>query len=218
MSVRKFSGFDSSAASEVTALKSQTSVKKEPKFFVPGLHTVKIVSVEEKGPVSTDSSWERLWIKLEGTGGKSTYMGLSLPTESLLFKGEANSYPAQQFLAFVQALGYEATPKTLGGVLTKLFSDTSALEGLELQVQVGYNKSHLVMKDSKFHVMQKYGNKPVLKDGEAAIFSEREEAIEWGKSVKLEIQRFPEVVACVAAETLKAPVVAKKASDTRAAF
>lgn len=218
-SPRKFAGFDASGSDEVTnPVANVAKIKKEPRFFAPGLHTVKIVGVDEKGDVASDESWTRLWLKLEGTGEKSTFTGVAFPTESLLFKGEANSYMAQLFLQFVQALGYSTTPSALPGVMAKLFSDTSKLTGLELQVQVGYKKPHLVMQDKKFHVMQKYGNKPVLKDGQPAVFTEREEAHQWAESVKLDLQKFPEVVAFIPAETKKTVVPASQEASKRKAF
>jgi hypothetical protein len=216
---RKFSGFNASGSDEVTNPEASVAkIKKEPKFFSVGLHTVKIASVDEKGEVASDSSWERLWLRLEGTGEKSTFTGVAFPTESLLFKGEANSYPAQLFLQFVQALGYSTTPSALPGVMAKLFSDTSKLVGLELQVQVGYKKSHIVVQDKKLHIMQKYGNKPVLKDGQPAVFNEREEAHQWAESVKLDLQKFPEVVAFIPAETKKTVTTVVKSESNRKAF
>jgi len=216
---RKFSGFNASGSDEVTNPEASVAkIKKEPKFFAVGIHTVKIASVDEKGEVASDSAWERLWLKLEGTGEKSTFTGVAFPTESLLFKGEANSYPAQLFLQFVQALGYSTTPSALPGVMAKLFSDTSKLVGLELQVQVGYKKSHIVVQDKKLHIMQKYGNKPVLKDGQPAVFNEREEAHSWAESVKLDLQKFPEVVAFIPAETKKTVTTVVKSESNRKAF
>lgn len=219
MSVRKFSGFDSTGSDTVGAPEvSAARVKKEPRFFSEGLHTVKIASVEDKGDVSTDSSWSRLWVKLEGTGEKTTYTGVMLPTESLLFKGEANSYVAQTFLSFVKALGYSTDPRTLPDTLNKLFGKEDALVGKELQVQIGYKGNHLVLKDKKLHLVQKYG-RPILKDGEPAVFSEREEAKEWAVANKIELQSFPEVVAFVPAEKLTTSAPTKRAeSNNRAAF
>lgn len=215
---RKFAGFSAEGSDSVTTPDTLVAkVKREPRFFSEGLHTVKIVSVDEKGPVSTDNSWERLWVKVEGTGERSTYTGISFPTESLMFKGEPNSYMAQQFLALVKALGYSTSPSELPGVMAKLFSDTSKLVGLELQVQVGYKGNHLVLQDKKLHVVQKYGNRPVLKDGQPAVFSEREEAYEWAASSKLEIQKFPEIVAFVASTTHKSVAPIKRAETGKAA-
>lgn len=216
---RKFQGFNAAGSEDVTTPEANVAkIKKEPRFFSVGIHTVKITEVKETGPNQNEPTWEKLWLKVEGTGEKSTFCGVSFPTESLLYKGEANSYPAQLFLQFVQALGYSTTASALPGVMAKLFSDTSKLYGLELQVQVGYKKSHLVMQDKKFHVMQKYGNKPVLKDGQPAIFAEREEAHQWAESVKHDLQKFPEVVAFIPAETKKTVAPASSTSSNRKAF
>lgn len=215
--VRRFAGFSSEGLEEVSAPKvSAGGEKKESRVFAAGLHTVKIVEVTEKGPVSTDPTWETLNLKLEGTGGKTTYTNVMFPLENLLFKGAPNSFPAQQFLAFVKSLGHETSPKTLGTVLGKLFSDTSKLVGQELQVKMGYKGNHVVMEGNKFQLVQKYGRK-ILKDGEPALFSERDEALEWAKSAGLEVERFTSVVGYEPATEVKPSVVVNKASTGKSA-
>lgn len=215
---RKFSGFDSSAADEVVIAKSSVQGKTS-KVFSPGLHTVKIVSVEEKGPVKGDSTWERLWMKLEGTGGKTISVGVQYPTESLLYAGEANKYPAQQFLSLVQALGYDSSSKNLPAVLTKLFSEPSeALLDLEIQVNIGYTTNHVVSKDGRFTLVQKYG-RPMTNDGETLTFETREAAEQWCADNGKEFAKFPEVLGFQAAEELHTLAVpTKTASPAKRAF
>lgn len=213
---RKFSGFDSAAAEEVVVAKSSTQGNKASKVFSPGLHTVKIVSVDEKGPVKGDSTWERLWLRLEGTGGKSISTGVQYPTESMLYAGEANKYPAQQFVALVQALGYDTSAKNIPAVLSKLFSEPSeALLDLELQVNIGYTTNHLVPKDGRFALVQKYG-RPVTVDGEEMLFDTREAAEQWCQENDKQFAKFPEVLGFVPAEELRMVAVPTKTATASA--
>lgn len=215
---KRFAGFDATTADEVQVAKSSVQGK-QSKVFSPGLHTVKIVSVDEKGPVSGDNTWERLWVKLEGTGGKTISCGMQYPTESLMYAGEANKYPAQQFISLVQALGYDSSSKNLGAVLTKLFSEPAeALLDLELQVNIGYKTNHVVAKDGRFLLVQKYG-KPVTVDGEELTFDSRDAAENWCKENGKTFERFPEVLGFEpAAELRTVAVPTKAAAPTKRAF
>jgi hypothetical protein len=218
MGTRKFTGFEASGAEEVTVATS-TVQGKQSKVFSPGLHTVKIVSVEEKGPVKGDATWERLWIGLEGTGGKSISTGVQYPTESLLYAGEANKYPAQQFISLVQALGYNSSSKSLPSVLAKLFSEPSeALVGLELQVNIGYKTNHALPKNGRFALVQKYG-RAMTNDGEELVFDTREAAQSWCEENGKEFTKFPEVTSFMPAEELRTVAVpAKAAAPAKKAF
>ena len=199
----KFSGFDTSSVDSVEAPKSNnSSVKKVNKVFAPGLHSVKIISVDEKGPVKNDSTWEGLWITLEGTGGKQIYTNMLYPTESMSYNGQENSYVAQKFLAFVKSLGLSANSKTLGLVLTQLFSDPSKLVDRELQINVGYTSNHVQPSNGKFHLLQKYG-RPVTVDGEPLSFTTREQAEAHCQQNNMKFVSFPEVTEFVAATELK---------------
>lgn len=213
---RSFKGFDSSAADAVDAPKS--NVKKTSKVFAPGLHTVKIISVQEKGPVKNDGTWEALWITYEGTGGKVVSGNLLYPTESMNYNGEANSFPAQRFLAFVQALGFVANSKTLPTVLTRLFSEPSeTLLDKELQVSIGYTANHVKPEGNQFALLQKYG-RPVTVDGEELKFNTREAAQAHCEQNGLKFTSFPEITEYIKADELqvlgaasvnKAPVAKK---------
>lgn len=212
---KRFQGFDATSADEVVVPKTNVQGK-QSKVFSPGLHTVKITSVEEKGPVKGDNSWERLWIKLEGTGDKSTMTGLQYPTESLLYAGEANKYPAQQFISLVQALGYDRSAKNLPAVLGKLFSEPSeALLDLELQVNIGYTKNHVLPKDGRFALVQKYG-RPMTNDGEELVFDTREAAESWCQENGKEFAKFPEVIGFVPADELRTVAVPTKVASAGA--
>lgn len=214
---RKFQGFSAEGVDEVKSTQQVSTGKKEPKFFSPGLHTVSIESVTDKGPVSSDDTWVTLNLKLSGTGGKSTYTNLLVPTASLLFKGQANSYPAQLLLAFIKSLGYSTDKKVLPSVMSQLFSDEQKLVGKEIQVKIGYTGNHLEAKDGKLALVQKYG-RPVLMDGEPAMFSEREAAHQWAEANGLKLQKFAEVVGFEPAEKLVAPVTVTKAASSGKAF
>jgi hypothetical protein len=208
----KFKGFSVEGAEEVTVA-SNSVQGKTSKVFSPGLHTVRIRSVQEKGAVQSDSTWQRLWITLEGTAGKTISTGVSYPTESLMFAGEANKYPAQQFIALVQALGYDSGSKNLPAVLAKLFSEPAeALLDLELQVNIGYKGNHVVPSNGKFLLVQKYG-RPMTEDGEELVFDSRDAAEQWCKDNGKEYHKFPEVLGFVPAEELSMIAVPTKAAS-----
>lgn len=210
-----FKGFDSSSADTV---ETKSSVKKVSKVFAPGLHTVKITNVEEKGEVSSDSTWQRLWITYEGTGGKVISGNLLYPTDSLRYKGEENSFPAQQFLGFVQAIGLVANSKTLLTVLTRLFSEPSeTLLGKELQVSIGYTANHVKPEGNQFALLQRYG-RAVTVDGVEQKFNTREAAAAYCQENGLKFASFPDVTEFMKADNLevlgvasvnKAPVAKK---------
>ena len=145
---------------------NNNSPKKTSKVFSPGLHTVRITEVVEKGPAKNDSTWENLWVTMEGTGGKVISTNLQYPTESMVYNGDASSFPAQKFLAFLGSLGLSATPKQLPSLLAQLFSNPAeSLVDKELQVNVGYTTNHVVPTNGKFVLTQKYG-RAVTADGE----------------------------------------------------
>jgi hypothetical protein len=212
---QSFKGFDASAAD---AVQPKSSVKKVSKVFAPGLHTVKITNVEEKGAVPNDSTWQRLWITYEGTGGKVISGNLLYPTESMSYNGQENSFPAQQFLGFVQAIGLVANGKTLQTVLTRLFSEPSeALLGKELQVSIGYTANHVKPEGNQFSLFQKYG-RAVTVDGVEQKFNTREAAAAYCQENGLKFVSFPDITEFIKAENLevlgaasvnKAPVAKK---------
>jgi len=202
MSNKKFAGFDTDSAEAVEAPLSN-SAKKPSKVFAPGLHSVSIIDVVEKGPAKNDGTWEGLWLTLEGTGGKTIYTNLQYPTESMVYNGDANSFPAQKFLAFLGAMGLSASPKQLPALLAQLFSTPAeSLVGAELQVNVGYTTNHVVPVNGRFQLTQKYG-RPVTSDGEPQSFASREDAGTYCEQNKLKFTSFPEVTEFVKSQVQK---------------
>jgi hypothetical protein len=202
----KFKGFDSNV---------EVAEKKPSSVFGPGLHTVKIVSVEEKNAVKSDPTWQCLWVKLEGTGGKQIYTTMLYPTESLAFQGKTDSYATQKFLKLLSALGLDSSPSNLVKTLAKNFENVQSLVGRELTVQIGNTGVHLSVKKDMFHVLDGK-NQPVLSNGEPLIFSSRDAAIAHFKQAGVKLQTFTEVIDYSPSNTVAPTPIVKKAAQNSA--
>jgi hypothetical protein len=209
---KKFAGFTTQDTVEVKAAGSS----KEQRFFIPGIHAVQITAVEEKGPVQGDSTWERLNITVEA-GSKKSFVTLCYPTESLNYKGESNNMLRTKLVRFGNALGYDMSLSNIKAALVAMFSDVDNLVGRELQVKFGYNKPHFRPTSNKPDTTFLLHN--AKGEPESIVCDTREEIDAWATENQVKIQKWPEAIDYISAESLtaaklpslvKAPV-AKKA-------
>lgn len=193
---KKFAGFSTEGATEV----AERGAKKEVRFFLPGIHTVQISAVEEKGAVESDDTWQKLSLLVEA-GNKKTYTLICYPTESLEFKGKLDNALRSRLVRFGQALGLDMSLSNIKGALIAMFSDVENLVGRELQVVVGYNNPHLRPNSNGFALFNARG------ESMGQEFSTREEAQAWAKDNNMRIQGYPEILDYIAADNLKAAVI-----------
>ena len=127
-------------------LKAATGVKTSPYFRVGKYETVVKHSLY-KGVSTTDPTWGKVEVELEGTNGQTIRQTLLVPFKDISkFKdrnGKNTQLPGQKLLQFVSALGETLDAKNLESTLTRLFGKDNALKGMNIAIETHYKGNYV---------------------------------------------------------------------------
>lgn len=114
------------------------------KVMRPGKHEVTISAVENRGVSEKDPSWIKLGLTLSGTGTKEIRTVLLVPTADIVYGAKKTLFPYSKLKEFLKAIGEESvTVENLGDILSRTIGRDGALKGMNLSIEVGYQRNHL---------------------------------------------------------------------------
>lgn len=175
----------------------KTETAKVSKVYAPGTYELIIINAEYKGPMKGDPTWINLELTLGGADSRSIRYFLGVPTASPLYnkeglKPEHKLFMFHKFRDFLRGIGEDPAVGKLGKILDKLFKDPIALNGVEVKVDIGYNKPHLRMNpETKEFVMMNAKGTEALSE---QTFKDRDSAIAHGIENGVVLQLFPEIL------------------------
>jgi hypothetical protein len=143
-----------------TDLRQATGTKTYPYFRVGKYETV-IKSSAYKGLSTTDSTWGKVQVELEGAAGQTIRTTILVPFSDISkFKdrnGKNTQLPGQKLLQFVSALGETLNPKDLEATMTRLFGKDNALQGLNVAIETEYRGNYVQRQGDSIRILDKSG-------------------------------------------------------------
>ena len=164
------------------------------KFLNPGLHSVKIKEVTDKGPFSTDPTWFMLRVVFEDATGRTINTIVPIPTVSVYYNEKTWAY--KKFVKFCVAVGLEVDVKNLKALLIARFDKLEPFLGMDVEVQVGYEGwyPHFVAKDV-YELRNPQGEPAKTEDDLVHQFTNRAEACMFGRvTISKKVTEFAEVL------------------------
>lgn len=117
----------------------------EDKFFKVGMYdcVIKEAVLETKGKAPADSTWKKLKIVIEGSGGKTKFHWIEYPTErqEYIVDGKDRWFMFLKFQAFAMATGCSADTD-VGEFITEVMEDPAKLVGRQIRVRFGYSRGY----------------------------------------------------------------------------
>ncbi len=178
----------------LTAKKGDTS-----KVFRPGRHEVTIASAIVGGPGTNDPTWTNVEITYQGAGAKSIKDFVLVPTRDIVYGPKKTLYPFQRLQNLLGALGKSLKVDNVGEVLSSVMGNLSALQGMNVAIEVGYQRAHgkMVRNDlGESHVEIVLANKTILagENGQPLTFPDFGAAEAHAKAANIAFDSFPRIL------------------------
>jgi len=170
------------------------------KFFDEGEYSLQIIEAQLDGVDKFDPTWIQVKLTLSD-GEKSIKHWLKVPTDKIQYNEGDNKYPLSEFLKlqnFMGCLGEElgVTAESLGSILPKYFTDTSALVEKIVGVAIGYYGNHIAYTDGKYSIVDKKGE-PLSDE----TFDQRGEAEGNAEAAGIRLQKFAKILKFIKPES-----------------
>lgn len=118
------------------------------KFFSPGNYSLKVIEASihanrETGSIHcSDPTWFNVKLTLGDVNGRTKDLYLQVPTSSVLYqtKKGPSTFMFTKFQETLAGLGITVLVANLGTVIPKYFTNPTALVGLDINVDIGYDR------------------------------------------------------------------------------
>lgn len=169
--------------------------------FKPGKYDARIAAALYRGPCKGDPTWGDFQLDLEGAGGKSIRAFIQVPFRDFKFGSKGTLFPFRKTKALLAALGYSTDFKDVPASMKACFAKPEKLVGRTVAIDVGYERSfvHYAGKapsGAKRYVIMDQDKNPV-RDAQLNVveFPDFESAMAWAEEKKLDVDKFPRVLA-----------------------
>lgn len=163
----------------------------ESPYLPVGTHSVKIVEVNVKGPNKLDPTWVDVEVTVEGQNNKTRRGYIAAPTTKITY-GKFES--KNQFYAFKdlsRALGIQQNQlsEKLPDVVEQLLNNPTSVVGASVEVEVGYNATHVKKVNGQWQIVDYKGEPHAL--FKYATFTDRNAALSAAKLKGVWVQSGP---------------------------
>lgn len=160
------------------------------KALQPGNYTLKIQNPDfhpnkETGSIycKGDPTWFNVKVELVAADGeRSLRHWVQVPTQKVRFGQKGTLFVFKKLKEFMAALGEDLTVDNLATVVPKYFNDPKALEGKEVDADVGYEGDYIEPAgNGQFRIVK--GGEAYQEDGETVTFPDRDAARNYAEAI-----------------------------------
>jgi hypothetical protein len=195
-----FSQCEIATDEELEAELGKTAEHTGPKYFEPGKYDVVIEDVDFLGHAEKDPSWGKLSLTFKGVKDRTIRGMVLLPFSKIHYGAKKTTFPFKKFRSFCQAIGVTVTRDNIEQVLKQTFSKPEKLKGVQLSIEVGYEKGYIryagknVEGDKQYKLYTQDGNVVCgSHNGQPLLFPDFPSAEAYAAENKIVIDKFPQV-------------------------
>lgn len=166
----------------------------ESPYLSVGTYAVKVVDIVVKGPNRLDPTWVDVELTVEGPNNKTRRGTVSAPTKKLTYGKYDSKSQFYKFKDLARALGVQQSElsEKLPDVVEKLINESASVVGAALEVEVGYDSTHVKKIDGQWQIVNYKGEPHPLFEGQS--FAERDAALAAAKLKQVWVQSSPTLV------------------------